>query len=68
MVNRTFKRICPDIRLAKSRTAKDTTRITFDINSIPISKEYKAKGAPAGTNNENAWKPCSRNNIIVTPT
>ena len=33
-----------------------------------LVKEYKAKGAPAGTNNENAWKPCSRNNIIVTPT
>ena len=53
--------------LAKSRTDKLTTRITFEINSIPINRKYKAKGAPAGKNNERAWKPCSRNKIQVTP-
>ena len=65
--NKTFNRMCPDIIFAKSRTDKLTTRITLEISSIPISQKYNANGAPAGKNRDNAWNPCSRNKIQVTP-
>jgi hypothetical protein len=56
-VAKIFNKVCPDIKLAKSRIDKLKTRKTYETNSISTSKGAKATGAPGG---KNKLKKCLR--------
>lgn len=53
--------------LAPNLRPKETFLDKYEINSIKTNKGTKAKGQPAGTNNEKKLKPCFWNPNIVAP-
>ena len=62
-----FNNICPLKMLAPNLSPKETFLDKYEINSIKTNKGNKAKGQPAGTNNEKNSKPCFWNPNIVAP-
>lgn len=59
--------MCPDSMLAANLKPNDTFLAKYDINSINTSNGNKAKGHPAGTNNEKNFSPCLLKPNIVAP-
>ena len=59
--------IWPDRTFAANLSPNETLRDRYDINSINTNKGNKAKGQPAGTNNEKNSVPCLLNPKIVAP-
>jgi hypothetical protein len=59
--------ICPDNTLAANLNPKDTFLAKYEINSIKTKTGTKAKGQPAGTNNEKKTNLCFCNPKIVAP-
>ena len=57
----------PDRTFAANLSPNETLRDRYDINSINTNKGNKAKGQPAGTNNEKNSVPCLLNPKIVAP-
>ena len=53
--------------LAANLKPKETFLAKYEINSINTNKGNKAKGQPAGTNNEKNFKPCFWKPNIVAP-
>ena len=62
-----FNNIWPLKMLAPNLRPKETFLDKYEINSIKTNKGTKAKGQPAGTNNEKKFKPCFWNPNIVAP-
>ena len=59
--------MCPDSMLAANLKPNDTFLAKYDINSINTSNGNKAKGHPAGTNNEKNLNACNLSPNIVAP-
>ena len=55
---RIFNKQWPDIILANSRKANETTRKLYETSSIITNNGANAIGAPDGKNNDKKWKPC----------
>lgn len=53
--------------LAANLKPKEILRARYEINSIITNKGNKARGQPAGTNNEKNSKPCFWKPNIVAP-
>ena len=62
-----FSNICPESMLAANLSPNEIFLAKYEINSISTNKGNKAKGQPAGTNNEKNFKPCFWNPNIVAP-
>ena len=53
--------------LAANLSPNETFLAKYEINSIVTNKGKRAKGQPAGTNNEKNFNPCFWNPKIVAP-
>src|SRR6266849_1659165 len=59
--------ICPDNIFAANLSPKDTFLAKYEINSTNTKAGTKAKGQPAGTNNEKKTNLCFCSPKIVVP-
>ena len=57
----------PAVILAANLKPKDTFLARYEISSIVTNKGKRAKGQPAGTNNEKNFNPCFWKPKIVAP-
>lgn len=63
----TLSKLCPAIKLIKSRTPKLTGLAMYEINSIGTKSNAKKKEVFAGKNNEKDFILYFLNVIILTP-
>jgi len=59
--------MCQAVILAANLSPNETFLAKYEINSIVTNKGKRAKGHPAGTNNEKNFNPCFWKPKIVAP-